>query len=271
MNRIDASFQDMVARGKKTFIAYITAGDPSLDFTLKAVEVLTEEGVDMIELGIPFSDPLADGPTIQRASNRALTGGVTIEGLFHLVERIRETSKVPLLFMGYYNSLYNYGVESFVVRCAEVGVDGLIIPDLPPEEGGRLKEVALKKGLATVFLLSPNSHEKRIRKVLEMASGFLYCVSVTGVTGVLEASFHQLEGLISRLRGLTSLPLAAGFGINTPQQAREVSSLTNGVIVGSAFVKIMEEHLEEIEQGEYSRALRELGHLAKSLIEALEE
>lgn len=265
MNRIEAMFQELVIREEKALVAYICAGDPSIDFTFEVVDVLIRKGVHMVELGIPFSDPLADGPTIQKASNRALEGGVKIEDIFTLVERIRQYSQIPLLFMGYYNTLYSYGVEDFVVHCKEVGLDGLIIPDLPPEEGRCLKEAATREDISSVFLLSPNSTKKRIEKVVAMASGFIYCVSVTGVTGAREGSFHQLKSLVSSLKSITSLPLLAGFGIKTGVQARELSALTHGIIVGSAFIDTIERHLEEIHKKEYGAALEEIASLVEEL------
>lgn len=269
MSRISALFQELARREEKALVAYICAGDPCMDFTYEVVQTLAKKGATMIELGIPFSDPLADGPTIQKASNRALEGGVKIEEIFGLVKRIRNTSSIPLLFMGYYNSLYSYGVEAFVKKCKEVGLDGLIIPDLPPQEAGDFKEAAMNDGLDTVFLLSPNSPTKRIERVAAIASGFIYCVSVTGVTGARDGSFYQLEGLISRLQGATSLPLLAGFGIKTKEQAKEISALTHGIIVGSAFIDSIEKYLAEIRGGDYGGALEEIGSLAEELKDSL--
>lgn len=271
MNRIEKLFSHLTSRGEKALIAYLCAGDPSIDFTFEAVKVLEKNGVDMVELGIPFSDPLADGPIIQEASNRALRGGVKMKDLFHLVERIRRDSSVPLLMMGYYNSLYQYGVEDFVLQSKEVGLDGLIIPDLPPEEGERLKEASQGQGLSLVFLLAPTSTPDRIKKVAAVSSGFIYCVSVTGVTGVREGSFHRLKGLISQIKSLTPLPLAAGFGISTAAQARELSSMTHGIIVGSAFIRIIQENLTAIQGGDRREALDTLGDFAQELKGALLE
>lgn len=266
MNRIDACFQQLLLKKEKALIVYLCAGDIDVDFTFEAVNTLIQQGVHMLELGIPFSDPLADGPTIQRASQRAIDGGIRVDDIFLLVQRIRKISQVPLLLMGYFHSLYTYGVKEFVKVSKEVGVDGLIIPDLPVEEGHRLKDV---EGLATVFLLSPLSTQERIKKVVEISTGFIYCVSVTGVTGAREGSFHRLAGLMEKIRGETDLPLAAGFGISTPKQAQEISSFTDGIIVGSAFINIIEDHLRELGEKKYDEALRKMGDLTQQLKGAL--
>ncbi len=266
MNRIDKTFASLRADNRRALITYFSAGDPGLNFTRVLLQELPERGVDLVELGIPFSDPLADGPVIQRASARALAGGVKMDSILELVSDFREDSELPLLLMGYYNSLYAYGQDRFIQRCAEAGVDGLIIPDLPPEEAAGLMEVAGAVDLSLIFLLAPTSTEGRIKRVVEVQrSGFIYCVSVTGVTGAREGSYHRLDALCDRLRQLTDLPLAAGFGISTPEQASDLADITDGIIVGSALVRIVEKHLAEIEEGNYNPALEEIASLTESL------
>jgi len=230
------------ARAKHTaLIPYITVGYPSVETTLKMVPLFTSTGCDIVELGIPFSDPLADGATIQRASYEALRQGVTPEACFDVTQELRRRVKVPLVFMTYYNPVLKFGLKRFCSKCAGVGIDGLIIPDLPPEEGKELEESTRRYGLDLVYLLSPASTEERIRLVTSRSSGFVYLVSLTGVTGTRDRLPEELEGFVARVREKTEKPLCVGFGVSTPEQARRVSRVADGVIVGSRIIQLLDE------------------------------
>lgn len=241
MNRIEKTFKELKALNKKAFIPYIMAGDPSVEKTKELVLVLEECGADIIELGVPFTDPLADGPTIQRAAERALKGGVTLKGVLALVKDLRTKTRVPLVLMTYYNPVFKYGEERFVKDAKDAGVDGVIIPDLPPDEAGELIKTAKKAGLATIFLLAPTSTEDRIKKVAAAARGFIYYVSMTGITGAQILLDGSIGKSINNIRSITDKPVAVGFGISTPEEARAVSGISDGVIVGSAIVRKIQE------------------------------
>lgn len=241
MNKIEKTFKELKALNKKAFIPYIMAGDPSVEKTKELVLVLEECGADIIELGVPFTDPLADGPTIQRAAERALKGGVTLKGVLALVKDLRTKTRVPLVLMTYYNPVFKYGEERFVKDAKDAGVDGVIIPDLPPDEAGELIKTAKKAGLATIFLLAPTSTEDRIKKVAAAARGFIYYVSMTGITGAQILLDGSIGKSINNIRSITDKPVAVGFGISTPEEARAVSGISDGVIVGSAIVRKIQE------------------------------
>jgi tryptophan synthase alpha chain len=237
MNRIDKAFRRLKAQNKKAFIPYIMAGDPSLEKTRETVLLFERCGVDIVELGVPFSDPLADGPTIQRAAERALQSGVTLREVIQLVRDIRRDSQIPLVLMTYYNPVFRYGVDRFVSDAVDAGVDGVIIPDLPPEEAGELLAAATPAHLATVFLVAPTSTEERVRKITRASTGFVYYVSMTGITGSklsLDGSIHES---LSAIRSMTKKPVAVGFGVSTPAEAKMVAESADGVIIGSAIVK----------------------------------
>ncbi len=221
---------------------YLTAGDPNLKTTAELVLALDKAGVDVIELGIPFSDPLADGSIIQAASQRALKRGVTLSKVFELVQTIRRHSQIPLAFMTYYNPIFNYGEEAFVKKCRTVGVDGIITPDLPPEEARTLRRAAVKHGIATVFFISPTTTDARLRANAQASTGFVYYVAITGVTGTKSADIQDVLKHIRRAKRLTSKPVCAGFGISTPQQVKHISKMADGVIVGSAIVQKIHDH-----------------------------
>jgi len=221
-------------------IAYITAGYPSIDATLKAVPVLAEKGCDIIELGIPFSDPLADGVTIQNASYHALQNGITPQICLELAGELSTEVDTPLIFMSYYNPIYHYGIERFCKDCSISGIDGLIIPDLPPEEGFEIEQSALNHGIDLIYLLAPTSNDMRIKLGAEHSQGFIYMVSVTGVTGTRSFLPADLKDFIDSVRKVTDKPLCVGFGISTPEQAAQVGSLADGVIVGSRIVQLLE-------------------------------
>ncbi len=237
MSRIAQAFKQK----RPALIGYVTVGYPSLDATIKAVTVLEEAGCDIVELGIPFSDPLADGMTIQRASHQALESGVTPNICIETAARIRRQVKLPLLFMTYYNPVLRFGQELFCLASSKAGIDGLIIPDLPPEEGQILEDACFAKALDLVYLLAPNSTQERIALVAQHSRGFIYLVSLTGVTGARESLSADLSGFVANVRRSAKQPLCLGFGVSTPEQARQFANLADGVIVGSRLIQLIEE------------------------------
>ena len=243
MSQVDAVFSQ---RKHKALIPYVTVGYPSIKATLRVVPMLARSGADIIELGIPFSDPLADGATIQKASFHALANGVTPRLCLEIAERLRQEVKIPMLFMTYLNPILNYGSEEFCSSCARAGVSGLIIPDLPPEEGAELEISTRKHGLDLVYLLAPNSTEDRIRLVAEKSRGFIYLVSITGVTGARDSLPKELDNFVAKVRSIASQPLCVGFGISAPEQAKRVAQIADGVIVGSRLIQLMEEDIESV-------------------------
>ena len=254
MSRISTVFQH---KKHKALIAYITAGYPDIEATVEAALLLAGSGCDIIELGIPFSDPMADGLTIQHSSHLALLNGVTTKTCFDIALRIRSKSDVPLVFMTYLNPVISYGVEKFCADCASKAVDGLIIPDLPPGELPGLDTSAKKHGIDTIYFVAPNSSQERIRKVAHSSSGFIYMVSVMGVTGVRNSFSSGLGAVISNVRKVTDIPLCIGFGIAGPQQAAEAAALADGVIIGSRIIQIMEKEGPPYrELGEFIRQVR---------------
>lgn len=254
MNRIDRTFRKLRAQNKKAFIPYVMAGDPSLAKTKETVLLLERSGADIVELGVPFTDPLADGPTIQRAAERALHSGVNLRKVIGLVRDIRPDCQMPLVLMTYYNPVFRYGVEGFVRDAVDAGVDGVIIPDLPPEEAGELLHFTKPGRLAAIFLVAPTSTEERIRKIAGASTGFIYYVSMTGITGAKLSLDSSLPESLSALRRITKKPVAVGFGVSTPEEAKAMSEFADGVIIGSAIVKRLHESPESL--GEYISALR---------------
>ncbi len=238
MSRISAVFKD---RKRKALIAYITVGYPDISSTPQAAMLLAKAGCDLIELGIPFSDPLADGATIQASSHRALLNGVTVSTCLETAAKIRAQIDKPLVFMTYLNPVLKYGIDGFCSACSAAGVDGLIVPDLPPGELPEFDKATLKHGIDTIYLLAPNSSQARIKQAAKLSRGFIYLVSVTGVTGVRESFSTDLKIFISRVRKNTDLPLCVGFGISNAQQAGQVASLADGVIIGSRIIQLMDE------------------------------
>jgi tryptophan synthase alpha chain len=224
----------------KALIAYLTVGYPSVKTTLEIIPALADWGCDMVELGIPFSDPLADGTTIQKASYQALQNEVTPRLCLKIAFQLRQKVNIPLVFMTYYNPVFSFGLEAFCQTAAEAGMDGLIIPDLPPEEGAELEASAREKGLDLIYLLAPTSSEGRIGLVAQRSRGFIYLVSLAGVTGARETLPADLEEFVARVRKRTSLPLCVGFGISTPEQARRVAKIADGVIVGSRLIQLLD-------------------------------
>ena len=236
---LQKTFDTLREQGKKALIAYVTAGDPSLDATEKIVLSLSGAGADVIELGIPYSDPLADGPVIQQASQRALQAGTTLEGILALVSRLRPQTKAPLVLMTYVNPILQYGVERFMSKAYAVGVNGLIIPDLPVEEWVLVEEAAREHRIALLPLVAPTSTGERIKKICALARGFVYCVSLTGVTGMRTGLSNNISEFLARVREATTLPIAVGFGISTPEQVQTLKSRCDGVVVGSAIVSLL--------------------------------
>lgn len=255
MNRIEKKFKKLKAQNRKAFIPYIMAGDPSIDATRERVLMIEGCGADIIELGVPFTDPLADGPTIQRAHERALAQKVTLRKVLHLVEEIRRGTKIPLILMTYYNPVFKYGIEAFIKEAVRAGVDGVIVPDLIPDEAGDFISLAKRHRLDTIFLLAPTSTEDRIKKVSSASTGFIYYVSIIGITGARLTAGESMKGTLEKIKAATKKPVAIGFGISTPEEAGAVSGLADGVIVGSAIVKKFHEQPEEAEN--FIKSLRE--------------
>lgn len=248
MNRIEKVFKKLKAQNKRAFIPYVMAGDPSLEKTGEIVLMLEKCGADIVELGVPFTDPLADGPTIQRAAERALNSGVTLRKVIGFVEGLRQHTQIPLVLMTYYNPVFKYGEAGFVKGAVNGGVDGVIIPDLPPDEAGGLVKLSKKAGLATIFLLAPTSTDERIKKVANASRGFIYYVSMTGITGAKLLLDSSLRESVSNIRRVTEIPVAVGFGVSTPDEAGAISGVADGVIVGSAIVKRLHESPGEVEE-----------------------
>jgi tryptophan synthase alpha chain len=253
MSKIAQVFKQLKKTGKKAFIPYLMAGDPTLNDTKRFVAELTEAGADIIELGVPFTDPLADGPAIQRASERALAQGVTLRKVLALVEDIKQHSKIPLILMTYYNPVFKYGIEAFVKEAVRVGVNGVIIPDLIPDEADELIRFTKKYELDTIFLLAPTSTEERIKKAVKASTAFIYYVSITGITGAELSLDTSMKDTLSLIKTITGKPIAVGFGVSNPEEASAVAALADGVIVGSAIVRLISEG-RDIK--EFAKALR---------------
>lgn len=239
MSKISEAFKDT-----KAFIPFITGGDPSLEITQQLLYAMEEAGADIIEIGIPFSDPIAEGPVIQAANERALAAGCTTDRIFETVKKAREKVRVPMVFLTYLNPIFTYGKERFMERCRECGIQGVIVPDMPFEEKGELREVCAKYGIEIISLIAPTSHE-RITAIAKEAEGYIYCVSSLGVTGMRKEISTDIQGMVDKVRQVTKVPCAVGFGISTPEQAQQMAAVSDGVIVGSRIVKIVEEYGEK--------------------------
>ena len=242
----------------KAFIPFITCGDPDITTTVKTIRAMAENGADLIELGIPFSDPVAEGPVIQGANLRALNGGITTDKIFAMVKDLRHYVKIPMVFMTYANVIFSYGTEKFIETCNKIGIDGLIIPDLPFEEKEEFLPSCRKYNVDLISMIAPTS-ENRIAKIASEAEGFLYVVSSLGVTGVRSKITTDLDSIIKTIRKHTDIPCAIGFGISTPEQARAMSKISDGVIVGSAIIKLLEAHGVKAPElvGSYVRKMKE--------------
>lgn len=242
-------FKDVIFK-EKAFIPFLTAGDPNADSTVKFILAMEKAGADLIEIGIPFSDPTAEGVVIQDANIRSLSNGMTTDGVFDIVKRVRESSDVPLAFMTYINPVFHYGYDRFFERCRDLNVCAIIIPDLPFEEKDEVTEVAGKYGIKVIILIAPTSHE-RIKRIAKEAEGFIYIVSSMGVTGVRSSISTDLDEIVAAVRAETDTPCAIGFGISTPEQAKKMAGISDGAIVGSAIVKIIAQYGENAEEKVY--------------------
>lgn len=237
MTRIDDKFASLAKEGKKAFVSYVMAGDPDFETSLEVVKGLPAAGVDIIELGLPFTDPMADGPTIQLAGQRALESGMTLQKTLDLARAFRETDNTtPIVLMGYYNPIYSRGVEAFLVEAKDAGIDGLIVVDLPPEEDSELCLPAQAAGLNFIRLATPTTDDVRLPRVVQNTSGFVYYVSITGITGAAEAQADDVGPEVTRIKAASGLPVIVGFGVNTPEKSRAIAEVADGVVVGSAIV-----------------------------------
>lgn len=245
MSRISETFKRLEEKKEKALITYITAGDPDMKTTESLLHCLASNGADIIELGVPFSDPMADGITIQHAFERALKNPFSMEAILTLVQTVRARIETPIVLFGYYNPFYQYGLKKLCCDARQAGVDGLLVVDLPPEEAMDLKKEAQSQQLDLIFLLAPTSTDERIRRVAQLASGFIYYVSVTGVTGARENLAEMIDKNVARIKNATTLPVGVGFGISKPVHIRSMLSFVDAVIVGSAIIKIVEEHLDK--------------------------
>ena len=246
MNRIEAIFTELKNKKKKAFIPYIMAGYPTVSDTLKTLSLLEHIGADIVELGVPFTDPLADGPVIQAAASKALEKGITLRKVIDIVRKARKTLSIPIVLMTYYNPVFKYGLEFFFENAKKAGIDGLIVPDLPPDEANDFISFAKHHNIATIFLLAPTSTEDRIRLVCRKTSGFVYYVSITGITGSKLTITEEMKMKVSQIKKHTQKAVCIGFGVKKPSQAKEVSRIADGVIVGSSIVKMMAEKPEKL-------------------------
>ena len=263
MTRIDAKFADLKARGKKAFVAYVMAGDPDYETSLEIVKGLPGAGVDVIELGMPFTDPMADGPTIQLAGQRALEGGQTLEKTLQVARELRkQDDETPIVMMGYYNPIYSRGVDAFLHDAKEAGVDGLIVVDLPPEEDDELCIPAQRAGLNFIRLATPTTDDARLPAVLQNTSGFVYYVSITGITGAAKAQATDVGPEVARIKSATDLPVIVGFGVKTPESAQAIAEVADGTVVGSAIIKLIEDGRPVPEILEFVASLAEGAHRA---------
>ncbi len=262
MNRIQKRFEDLKARGETAFIPYITGGDPSLEQTERIIAALEEAGSDIIEFGVPFSDPVGDGPVIQEAAQRALAKGTSLRKILALVKKIRETSEVPILLFSYFNPILVYGIDDFARDAGDAGVDGVLCVDLPPEEAGDYKDRLAEHDICTVFLTAPTTTNERLEIVAKQCTGFVYYVSRLGVTGAQASLADDLREAVARIEKHTDKPVAVGFGISTPEQAHEVAGMAEGVVVGSAIVRLI------AELGDTPETPAKVLEFAKALVDA---
>ena len=263
MTRIDAKFADLKTNGKKAFVAYVMAGDPDFDTSLQVVRGLPAAGVDIIELGLPFTDPMADGSAIQLAGQRALGAGMTLDKTLALAAAFREQDDTtPIVLMGYYNPIYSKGVDTFLAAAKKAGVDGLIVVDLPPEEDNELCLPAQKAGMNFIRLATPTTDDKRLPRVVQNTSGFVYYVSITGITGSAEAEAGDVAPEVARIKAAAGLPVIVGFGVNTPDKAQAIASVADGVVVGSAIVSKIADGLPVADVLKFVKTLSDGAHRA---------
>ncbi len=242
MGRIGKKFEELRAKNEKALIVYLTAGDPSLAATRELVLGLEKSGAAIVEIGVPFSDPTADGPVIQAASQRALKAGATLRGVLELVAEIRRTSQIPIVLFGYFNPIFAYGAEKFSQAAKDAGVDGILVVDLPPEEAGELRIFTDAAGIDFIALVAPTTGRNRLKTILQNATGFLYCISITGVTGTAAPDTDDINRHIAAIRKRTKLPIAVGFGISSAAQARAIAGVADGIVIGSAVVQRIDEN-----------------------------
>jgi tryptophan synthase alpha chain len=261
--RIKKTFE---TKGKK-LVTFTTGGDPDLNTSLEILKTIINNGIDIVEIGMPFSDPMADGPTIQESSVRSLTNGTKINDIFEIVTNIRKFNKeIPIILMGYYNSIFNLGIDNFTAKCAETGVDGLIIVDLQPEEDSELLTKSKERGIDLIRLITPTTDQKRLITILSNASGFLYYVTVTGITGQNSANIESLKKSINIIKSSTKLPIVAGFGIKNRNDVEQISTFTDGVVVGSSIVNIIKDNLND-----KNKMINEIKVFTKDLKEGIKE
>jgi tryptophan synthase alpha chain len=242
MGRIARTFDALRDRGEKGLIVYLTAGDPNLEKAKEIILGLDAAGVDVVEVGVPFSDPTADGPIIQSASRRALQKGVTLDGILNMIECVRVTSEIPIVLFSYYNPIFTYGNERFAERAQEAGIDGLLVVDLPLEEASELRGYTDRSEIDFISLIAPTTSTERVRTISRCATGFLYFISITGVTGTAKPRVTDITRHTERIREITDLPLVVGFGISTAQQATEIAPYADGIVIGSAVVRLIDEN-----------------------------
>jgi tryptophan synthase alpha chain len=258
MKRIEKRFAGLKEKGEKALVAYLTAGFPDLETTRDLILALDAAGADVLELGVPFSDPTADGPSIQRASQKALQSGTTLPRILRLVENLRPSTDMPVVLFSYYNPILAYGNDRFARQAGEAGADGVLVVDLPAEEAGELKKHTDPAGLNFISLVAPTTGPERVRQIVKGASGFIYYISLTGVTGTGRPQVQEIRQNVSRIKRVTQVPVVAGFGVSTPAQAREIGAETDGIVVGSAFIRLIEEKAEKagLQEAAYAFARR---------------
>jgi tryptophan synthase alpha chain len=245
MSRIEKIFGELKAKGEKALILYVTAGDPDLETTEKLIPALDGAGVDILEIGVPFSDPTADGPVIQEAAQRSLRVGTTLAAILEMIARVRKVTSIPIVLFTYYNPVFAYGNERFALKAKKAGVDGVLVVDLPPEEADELRSFTDPQGIDFITLVAPTTDDRRLEKIVKTSSGFIYYISVTGVTGTKEPEAEAAARDMRRIRTATDLPVAVGFGISSADQVRRFAALADGVVIGSAFVKWISLHNQE--------------------------
>ncbi|MGV8056927.1 MAG: tryptophan synthase subunit alpha [Smithellaceae bacterium] len=242
MGRIGEKFESLREKKEKALIVYLTAGDPSLAITKELIPALEKAGADILEIGVPFSDPTADGPVIQAAAQRALKNGTTLAGILEMVREVRKLSQIPIVLFGYFNPIFAYGVEKFAGAAGKAGVDGILVVDLPPEEAQELRVYTDAAGIDFISLVAPTTGAERTRQIADQAAGFLYYVSITGITGTAAPVVADIKKSVDRIRKVTKLPVAVGFGITNPAQAKEIGKVADGIVVGSAVVRLIDEN-----------------------------
>jgi tryptophan synthase alpha chain len=258
MKRIEKRFAGLKERGEKALVAYLTAGFPDLETTRDLILALDAAGADVLELGVPFSDPTADGPSIQRASQKALQNGTTLPRILGLLGNLRPSTDMPVVLFSYYNPILAYGNDRFARQAGDAGADGVLVVDLPAEEAGELRKHTDPAGLNFISLVAPTTGPERVRQIVKGASGFIYYISLTGVTGTGRPQVQEIRQNVSRIRKVTQVPVVAGFGVSTPAQAREIGAEADGIVVGSAFIRLIEEKADKagLQEAAYAFARR---------------